>query len=146
MTLHDFVTLIYKQLGMPAPKMNEEAKYEFIVDEHWEVSVYAKQKQFMLQAKIGKPLSPSNEEQNCTLLREILDFNLRTMRVMDEIFCMDGETQQLYCRKLLNPSDLNERNGWSFVEDFLVNLEIIEDRFFSNVPKDKGPMHPSFLS
>ncbi|MDR0755745.1 MAG: CesT family type III secretion system chaperone [Puniceicoccales bacterium] len=146
MTLHDFVTLIYKQLRMPAPKTSEEAKYEFIVDEHWEVAVYTKQKQFVLQAKIGKPLSSSNEEQNGTLLREMLDFNLKTMRVMDEILCMEGETQQLYCRKLLNPSDLNERNGWSFVEDFLVNLEIIEDHFFSNVPKDNGPMHPSFLS
>lgn len=144
MLLHAFVCFIYKRLGMPIPEVNEESKYDFIVDEHWAVSIYVQQKHFVIQAKVGKPLSPAHEEENRNLFMNLLDFKLKTMRVMDEVVCLDKDTQQLYCRKFLDPETLNEKNAWEVFDDFLVNIEIIEERFFEEKPTQER-MNPDFL-
>ena len=71
--------------------------------------------------------------QNSQKLSEILQFNLKRMSFLDEILFFDQKIQQLFLRKQLQANVLQPENLTALWEDFLLNVETIEDRFF---PKD----------
>ena len=55
------------------------------------------------------------------------------MSFLDEILFFDQKIQQLFLRKQLQANVLQPENLTALWEDFLLNVETIEDRFF---PKD----------
>lgn len=71
--------------------------------------------------------------QNNQKLSELLQFNLKRMSFLDEILHFDPKTQHLYLQKQIPTNTLLPENLTTLWEDFLMNVETIEDRIF---PKD----------
>lgn len=140
MTLYWFISLISRHLEVPIPAMGTaENSYAFIVDSRWDITIYLRQKWIYLQGKLGKPLLKTKESSHRELLQNLLSFNLKRMAEFDEIICMDNASSQLLLRKQLDPRLLNDNTVLERFEDFLTNLEVLENLFFlKNSDKEKS--------
>ena len=127
MGLQDYLASIKGTLEIDTVKKVSENSY---ILEHKEriFKLYQQGKQVFLEGSIGIPLSDTPETN--AKLSELLQFNLKRTQFLDNIVFLDNETNQLFLREIL-PSEaipaevLNAR-----LEDFVLNIEVIEDRFF----------------
>ena len=98
-----------------------------------DIVFYVQQNKFYMQAAFGDALEES--ESNASLLQNIAHFNLKRMGVLDECIFFNKESRMLFCRRKLDLMEVeNAKQANELFEDFLLNVEVIEDRFFK---KDK---------
>ena len=72
----------------------------------------------------------SDTFENRNLLAQILQFNLKRMRFLDETLFLNPADKRLYLRQTVDPNDVNEKNLEERFNDFLLNIEVMEERFF----------------
>ena len=125
--------LICKKLEISIPTATVDNTY-FINYENSNISIYITGENFVFQASLGPLLKDSEASKNAALLSEILQFNLKRMRVLDETLSLNPETKQLCLRKELPLEKITPENSWDIFDDFLTNVTVIEKRFFSNNP------------
>ena len=53
------------------------------------------------------------------------------MQFLYETLFMDPDSQQLYLEKKITTNDLSDKKLLEHFEDFTLNIEVIEDRFFA---------------
>lgn len=131
MRLEDFIELICKKLEVSTPTAPVDNIY-FIDHENNKVSISMAGENILLQSTLGAQLKDSEATKNAVLLSEILQFNLKRMRVLDETLSLNPESKQLCLRKELPLEKLTPENSWDIFDDFLTNVTVIEKRFFSN--------------
>jgi len=131
MRLENFIELICKKLDINIPTAPVDNIY-FIDHENNKVSISMAGENILLQSTLGAQLKDSEATKNTVLLSEILQFNLKRMRVLDETLSLNPESKQLCLRKELPLANLTSENSWDIFEDFLTNVTVIERRFFSN--------------
>ena len=83
----------------------------------------------IFQGSIGHSLNPQDINHS-TLLSNLLQFNLKRMQFLDETLFLDPSSQQLYLEKRVTTNAITEQNVWDYFDDFMLNIEVIEDRFF----------------
>ncbi len=91
--------------------------------------LYQRDQNLIFEGNLGCPLDPHNP-QSAAFLSHLLQFNLKRMQFLDETIFIDPRTQQLFLRKQCDANTLTEQNITSVFEDFTLNIEAIEDRFF----------------
>ena len=133
MKLENFMELICKKLEISIPTATVDNTY-FINYENSNISICITGENFVFQASLGPQLKDSEASKNAALLSEILQFNLKRMRVLDETLSLNPETKQLCLRKELPLEKITPENSWDIFDDFLTNVTVIEKRFFSNNP------------
>ena len=131
MRLENFIELVCKKLDINRPTAPVDNSY-FINYENSKVSIRMIGENILFQATLGPELKDSEASKNAALLSEILQFNLKRMRVLDENLSLNPETKQLCLRKELPLERLTPENAWDIFDDFLTNITVIEKRFFSN--------------
>ena len=90
--------------------------------------LYQQGKQVFLEGSIGAPLKDTPETN--TMLSELLQFNLKRTQFLDNVIFLDNETHQLFFREIFPEKEIPEEAIKAQLEDFILNLEVIEDRFF----------------
>jgi len=131
MRLENFIELICKKLDINIPTAPVDNIY-FIDHENNKVSISIAGENILLQSTLGSQLKDYEASKNATLLSEILQFNLKRMRVLDETLSLNPETKQLCLRKELPLDKLTPENSWDIFDDFLTNVTVIEKRFCSD--------------
>lgn len=131
MKLENFIEIVCKKLEVSIPTAPVDNAY-FINYENNKVSISMAGENILLQSTLGSQLKDSNASKNAALLSEILQFNLKRMRVLDETLSLNPETKQLCLRKELPLDRLTPENSWDIFDDFLTNVTVIEKRFFSD--------------
>ena len=131
MSLLDFIELVCKKLDISIPTAPVDNSY-FITYENSKVSISIVGEKIFFQATLGPQLKDSEASKNAALLSEILQFNLKRMRVLDESLSLNPETKQLCLRKELPLKNLTPDNSWDIFDDFLTDMTVIEKRFFNN--------------
>lgn len=132
MKLEDFLEFICQKLEMPVPSIGPDNTYIINHSKDATVSLSTTGENILLQANLGPQLKDSEASQNALLLSEILQFNLKRMRVLDESLSLNPETKQLCLRKEISLNKLTAENTWDIFDDFLTNVAVIEKRFFNN--------------
>lgn len=133
MRLENFIELICKKLNINIPIDSKDNTY-FIDYESHKISVGIVGENILFQTTLGDQLKDSEAIKNASLLSEILQFNLKRMRILDETLSLNPETKQLCLRKEISLDKLMPENAWEFFDDFVTNVTIIEKRFFSDNP------------
>lgn len=131
MKLENFIELICKKLDIRIPAAPVDNTY-FINYENNKFSISINREAVLLQANLGPQLKDSESSKNSFLLSEILQFNLKRMRVLDESLSLNPETKQLCLRKEVPLNNLTPENAWDIFDDFSTNVAVIEKRFFSD--------------
>ena len=131
MKLENFIEIVCKKLAVSIPTAPVDNTY-FIDYKNNKVSIRMEGKNILLQSTLGPQLKDSDASKNAALLSEILQFNLKRMRVLDETLSLNPETKQLCLRKELSLDKLTPENSWDSFDDFLTNVTVIEKRFFSD--------------
>ena len=131
MRLANFVELVCKKLDISSPTAPVDNSY-FIAYENSKLSISMIGENILFQATLGPQLKDSEASKNAALLSEILQFNLKRMRVLEESLSLNPETKQLCLRKELPLDKLTPENSWDIFDDFLTNVTVIEKRFFSD--------------
>ena len=90
--------------------------------------LYQHGKQVFLEGAIGYPLKDTAETN--AMLSELLQFNLKRTQFLGNIVFLDNDTHQLFFREILPEGDIATEEIKARLEDFLLNIEVIEDRFF----------------
>ena len=83
MRLANFVELVCKKLDISSPTAPVDNSY-FIAYENSKLSISMIGENILFQATLGPQLKDSEASKNAALLSEILQFNLKRMRVLDE--------------------------------------------------------------
>lgn len=127
MGLQDYLALIEKTFEIEAVKKLSEDSY---VLEHPErtFKLYRQGKQVFLEGSIGAPLRDTPET-NATLA-ELLQFNLKRTQFLDNIVFLDKDTHLLFLREILPGEGVPTEELKARLEDFVLNIEVIEGRFF----------------
>lgn len=92
--------------------------------------IFQRNNLILIQGSIGHVLKPQ-DSQTTTLLSNLLQFNLKRMQFLYETLFMDPDSQQLYLEKKITTNDLSDKKLLEHFEDFTLNIEVIEDRFFA---------------
>ena len=133
MGLQDYLAFIQKTLEIESVKKVSEDSY---ILEHVErtFKLYQRGKQVFLEGSIGSSLKDTPETN--AMLAELLQFNLKRTRFLDNIIFLDDDTHQLFLRELLPIEEIPTEELKAHLEDFVLNIEVIEDRFFPKATAD----------
>lgn len=127
MDLQDYLNLIKKTLGIEAVKKTEENSYT-LTHEKRTFRLYLNNKQIVFEGSIGSPVKDSPDTNR--MLAELLQFNLKRTQFLGNIIFLEKNTQQLFLREILSEKNFSPEQLSTHLEDFVLNLEVIEDRFF----------------
>ena len=130
MNLQECLTILMKQAQFEAIAEKEEDKllYSF---EGRICKFFQRNNLLYWECSFGPKLEETI--QNNQKLSELLQFNLKRMSFLDEVLFFDQKIKQLFLRKQIQTNILQPENLTTLWEDFLLNVETIENRFF---PKD----------
>ena len=127
MGLQDYLALVKTTLGIET--VQEESQNSYILEHPERIfRLYQRGKQVFLEGSIGTPLSDTTETN--TMLSELLQFNLKRTQFLDNIIFLDSDTHQLFLREVLHGEEMPTEELKAHLEDFALNMEVIEDRFF----------------
>ena len=130
MGLQDYLALVKATLEIETIKKVSDNAY--ILEQGKRIfRLYQQGKQVFLEGAIGIPLR-DNPETNA-MLAEFLQFNLKRTQFLDNIVFLDNDTHQLFFRGIFTEKAIPEEAIKAHLEDFLLNLEVIEDRFFPKI-------------
>ncbi len=132
MKLEDFLEFICQKLEIPVPSIGPDNTYIINNSKDTTVTIAIIGNNILFQANLGPQLKDSEVSKNTLLLSDILQFNLKRMRVLDESLSLNPETKQLCLRKEISLNKLTLENAWDLFDDFLTNVTVIEKRFFIN--------------
>ena len=127
MGLQDYLAFIEKSLEIEAVKKVSGNGY---ILEHPErtFKLYQQGKQVFLEGSIGPSLRDTPETN--AMLAELLQFNLKRTQFLDNIIFLDKDTHQLFLREILPGKEIPTEELKARLEDFVLNIEVFEDRFF----------------
>lgn len=127
MGLQDYLDLVKAELEIETVKKVSDNAY---ILEHTErkFKLYQQGKQIFLEGSIGTTLKDTPETN--AMLSELLQFNLKRTQFLDNIIFLDNDTHQLFLRGILPPEEVSAEELKARLEDFVLNIEVIEDRFF----------------
>ena len=83
----------------------------------------------------GEKMSDTFEHRN--LLSQILQFNLKRMRFLDATLFLNPSDKRLYLRQTIAPETVDEKNIEERFNDFLLNIEVMEERFFPKLSEQR---------
>ena len=127
MGLQDYLNLTKETLGIKTVKKTEENGYT-LVHEARTFRLYQYNKQIVFEGSIGTPLKDTHDTNR--MLAELLQFNLKRTQFLDNTIFLEKNTQQLCLREIFSEQDFSPEQLKNHLEDFVLNLEVIEDRFF----------------
>ena len=127
MTLQDYLALIRTELGIETVKKASEDSYTLENTERI-FKLYRQGKQIVFEGSIGTPLKDTPETN--AMLSQLLQFNLKRVQFLDNVTFLDKESHQLFLREILPGQDISSEELKAHLEDFILNIEVIEDRFF----------------
>lgn len=132
MNLQEYLTILTKQVEFKPITEKEEDKILYSYEERT-CKFYQRNHLHYWECSFGPKLE--NTIQNNRKLSDLLQFNLKRMSFLEETIFFDQKTQHLYLRRPIQTNTLKPENLTALWEDFLLNVETIEDRIF---PKDNS--------
>ena len=130
MNLQECLTVLTQQAQIEATAEKEEDKLLYTYEGRI-CKFFQRNNTLYWECTFGPKLEDSPETNQ--KLSEILQFNLKRMSFLDEVLFFDQKIKQLFLRKQIQTNILQPENLTTLWEDFLLNIETLEDRFF---PKD----------
>ncbi len=130
MNLQECLAVLMQQGKFEAIKAKEEDKFLYAYEGRT-CKFFQRNNVLFWECSFGPKLE--DNAQSSQKLSELLKFNLKRMSFLDEILFFDANSQQLYLRKQMEMNTLSPKNLAALWEDFVLNVETIEDRIF---PKD----------
>ncbi|MGX8717464.1 MAG: CesT family type III secretion system chaperone [bacterium] len=127
MDLQDYLALAKTVLEIESVKKLSESAYVLERNKRT-FKLYQQGKQVFLEGSIGTSIKESAGTN--TMLSELLQFNLKRTQFLDNIIFLDDETHQLFLREVFPAQDMSSEQLKEKLEDFVLNIEVIEDRFF----------------
>ena len=130
MSLQDYLALVKAALEIDAVQKVSDNTY---ILEHTErtFKLYQQGKHVFLEGSIGFPIKDTSETN--AMLSELLQFNLKRTQFLDNVIFLDNNTHQLFMREILTGKEVSAEELKARLEDFVLNIEVIEDRFFPKV-------------
>ena len=128
MGLQDYLAFVKTTLEIERVKEASENSY---ILEHPErvFKLYQQGKHIYLEGSIGPSIKDTPETN--AKLSELLQFNLKRTQFLNNIVFLDNDTHQLFLRETLpEGEEISSEELKSRLEDFALNIEVIEDRFF----------------
>lgn len=132
MNLQEFLTILTKQAEFEALTEKEEDKILYSYEGRT-CKFFQRNNLLYWECSFGPKLEDTI--QNNQKLSKLLQFNLKRMSFLEEVIFFDQKTQLLYLQKQIQTNILQPENLTTLWEDFLLNVETIEDRIF---PKDNS--------
>lgn len=127
MNIEAYTKLMIEILG-PEVRLEEKNGYQYLFSEKHTYRSYKKNSVVILQCALGPKLE--GDSQASRMLSELLQFNLKRMQVLDEVLLLDQEEQQLFLQTTLPLDTLTPEQLRFQLEDFTLNTEVIENKFF----------------
>ena len=133
MGLQDYLALANTELEIETIEKTSENSY-ILRTTGRTFRLYQHGKQVFLEGSIGTPISDAPDTN--TMLADLLQFNLKRTQFLDNIIFLDSDTHQLFLREILSEKNLSNEELKALLEDFVLNIEVIEDRFFPKATTD----------
>jgi hypothetical protein len=127
MVLQDYLTLVTTTLEIETTKKISE-NYYILEQPDRTFNLYQQERQIILDGSVGTPLK-NNSETNM-MLSNLLQFNLKRTQILDNIIFLDEGTQQLFFREILSKPGISLEALKVRLEDFAIDIKVIEKRFF----------------
>ena len=127
MDLQDYLALAKTVLEIESVKKLSESTYVLEGNKRT-FKLYQQGKQVFLEGSIGTSIKESAGTN--TMLSELLQFNLKRTQFLSNIIFLDDETHLLFLREVFPIQDTSPEQLKEKLEDFVLNIEVIEDRFF----------------
>lgn len=127
MSIEAYTKLMTEILG-PEVQLEEKNGYQYFFSEKHTYRSYKKNSVVLLQCALGPKLEEN--AQTSHTLSELLQFNLKRMQILDEVLLLDQEEQQLFLQTTLSLNTLTPEQLRFQLEDFTLNTEVIENKFF----------------
>jgi len=127
MELKPLIDIIGEKLNQPFT-LTPNSHYVW-EDKKRSYKIFQTNDSIVFQGSIGHSLNPQDIESS-NLLSNLLQFNLKRMQFLDETLFLEPSSQQLYLEKKISTNTVTEQNIWDYFDDFTLNIEVIEDRFF----------------
>ena len=127
MGLQNYLDLVEAELEIATARKISDNAY-FLEQNGRIFKLYQQGKQVILEGAIGSPLKDTPETN--AMLSELLQFNLKRTQFLDNTVFLDSDTHQLFLREVLTREGASEEEIKAGLEDFVLNIEVIEDRFF----------------
>ena len=125
--MQDYLALIKTMLEIESVKQVAESSY-ILENTERTFKLYQQGKQVFFEGSIGTPLEDTPETN--TKLSELLQFNLKRTQFLDNIIFLDNQTHLLFLREVLTGEETSREALKTLLEDFILNIEVIEDRYF----------------
>lgn len=127
MDLQDYLALAKTVLEIESVKKLSESAYVLERNKRT-FKLYQQGKQVFLEGSIGTSIKESAGTN--TMLSELLQFNLKRTQFLSNIIFLDDETHLLFLREVFPIQDTSPEQLKEKLEDFVLNIEVIENRFF----------------
>ena len=120
--------------GADIPPPNEEGCCLWERDGH-RYKTFQRNRKWHWECSWGEGMSDTFEHRN--LLAQILQFNLKRMRFLDATLFLNPSDKRLYLRQTIAPEEVDEKNLEERFNDFLLNVEVMEERFFPKLSEQR---------
>ena len=120
--------------GADIPPPNEEGCWLWEQDRH-RYKTFQRNHKWQWECSWGEEMSDTFEHRN--LLAQILQFNLKRMRFLDATLFLNPTDKRLYLRQTIAPEEVDEKNLEERFNDFLLNVEVMEERFFPKLSEQR---------
>ena len=127
MDLQDYLALAKTVLEIESVKKLSESAYVLERNKRT-FKLYQQGKRVFLEGSIGTSIKESAGTN--TMLSELLQFNLKRTQFLSNIIFLDDETHLLFLREVFPIQDTSPEQLKEKLEDFVLNIEVIENRFF----------------
>ena len=120
--------------GADIPPPDEEGCCLWEQDGH-RYKTFQRNRKWHWECSWGEKMSDTFEHRN--LLSQILQFNLKRMRFLDATLFLNPSDKRLYLRQTIAPETVDEKNLEERFNDFLLNVEVMEERFFPKLSEQR---------
>lgn len=127
MDLQDYLALAKTVLEIESVKKLSESAYVLEGNKRT-FKLYQQGKQMFFEGSIGTSIKETSGTN--AMLSELLQFNLKRMQFLSNIIFLDDETHLLFLREVFPIQDISPEQLKEKLEDFVLNIEVIENRFF----------------
>lgn len=127
MDLQDYLALAKTVLEIESVKKLSESAYVLERNKRT-FKLYQQGKQVFLEGSIGTSIKETSGTN--AMLSELLQFNLKRTQFLSNIIFLDDETHLLFLREVFPIQDTSPEQLKEKLEDFVLNIEVIENRFF----------------
>lgn len=131
MTLYLFVSLISKHFGIKMPNVDEEKDFYEIKVNEFILTIYSKNSNIIVDAELWNSITDLESDEIKSVLKRLMVFNLKKMRELDEQISINSDSRKVVIRKVIDKDNIDQNSLIILFEDFLLNLSVINDMFFT---------------